>query len=41
MGRRRDREDYTLEECDDIRTATLPIVRNMHKLMASQDDSPG
>jgi hypothetical protein len=38
LGRRRDRDDYTLEECDEIRDATLPIVRNMHKLMALQED---
>jgi hypothetical protein len=37
LGRRRDRDDYTLDEIDDIHDATLPIVRNMRKLAALQD----
>lgn len=36
LGRRRDRDDYTLEEVEEIRNTTLPIVQNMHKLMAIQ-----
>ncbi len=38
LGQRRDRDDYTLEEIDDIHAATLPIVRNIQKLTALQDD---
>ena len=36
LGQRNDRDDYTLEEIEDIRAATLPIVRNMHKLVKIQ-----
>ena len=36
LGKRRDRDDYTLEEVEAIRIATLPIVANMHKLMEMQ-----
>jgi hypothetical protein len=32
LGRSRDRDDYTLEECDTIRTAMLPVIRNIHRL---------
>lgn len=36
LGQRNDRDDYTLDEIEDIRAATLPIVRNMHKLVKIQ-----
>jgi hypothetical protein len=36
LGQRNDRDDYTLDEIEDIRVATLPIVRNMHRLVKIQ-----
>lgn len=36
LGKRRDRDDYTLEEVEAIRIATVPIVANMHRLMVMQ-----
>jgi hypothetical protein len=38
LGRRNDRDDYTLDEIEDIHDTTLPIVRNMHKLVTIQSD---
>jgi hypothetical protein len=38
LGHRRDRDDYTLEEVEDIRAATLPLVRNMSKLAVLQGE---
>jgi hypothetical protein len=38
LGQRRDRDDYTLDEIEDIRKTTLPIARNMHKLAAMQEE---
>lgn len=38
LGKRRDRDDYTLEEVEAIRLATVPIVANMHRLMVMQAD---
>jgi hypothetical protein len=37
LGQPCDREDYTLDEIEEIRTATLPIVANMVKLQLIQD----
>jgi hypothetical protein len=37
LGRRRDRDDYTLDEIDDIHDAALPVVRNMLKLATLHD----
>ena len=34
LGRSRDREDYTFEECDAIRSASLPVVHNIYKVRA-------
>jgi hypothetical protein len=36
LGQRNDRDDYTLDEIEEIREATLPLVRNMHKLAQRQ-----
>ena len=38
MGQRNDREDFTLDEVENIHKSVLPIVRNMHKLHSLQDD---
>ena len=38
LGPRSDRDDYTLDEIEDIRQSMLPIVRNMHKLAMLQED---
>lgn len=40
LGQRRDREDYTLDEVEEIRRTTLPVVRTMHKLAALVEDEP-
>jgi hypothetical protein len=32
LGRSRDREDYSLEECDTIRSVSLPVIRNIYKV---------
>lgn len=37
MGQRSDREDFTLDEVEDIYKNVLPIVRNMVRLTAPQD----
>jgi hypothetical protein len=37
LGQRSDRDDYTLDEVEEIRESTLPIVRNMHRLAAIQE----
>jgi hypothetical protein len=36
LGQRDNREDYTLEEVEEIRATAVPIVRNMHKLAMIQ-----
>jgi hypothetical protein len=38
MGQRRDREDFTLDEVEDIYKSVLPIIRNMHRLIALRDN---
>jgi hypothetical protein len=40
LGQRSDRDDYTLDEIEEIRQTTLPIVRNMHRLAAIQSSEP-
>jgi hypothetical protein len=37
LGQRSDRDDYTLDEIEEIRRSTLPIVRNIHKLTALRE----
>jgi adenylate kinase len=32
LGERRDRDDYTLDEIEEVRVTTLPLVRNMQRL---------
>lgn len=38
LGRPSDRKDYTLDEIEEIRTTTLPIVRNMLRLLELRND---
>jgi hypothetical protein len=37
LGQRNDRDDYALDEVEDIRDTTLALVRNMHKLTTMQE----
>lgn len=37
LGQRNDRDDYALDEVEDIRETTLILVRNMHRLTSMQE----